>query len=112
VPVPEPVPTRIRVDERTGGNTRPVTDLRGATACELLDDDEVATILGRLGPDPLRARRGAVGSVRKASNAASSGKLQQDQDPPGPGDGAEPVVPRHRCSRRLASPSVEKTARN
>jgi endonuclease-8 len=32
------------------------TDLRGPTACELLLPAEVKGILGRLGPDPLRAR--------------------------------------------------------
>lgn len=37
------------------------TDLRGATACELLDDDEVRSIVDRLGPDPLRVGRGAAG---------------------------------------------------
>jgi endonuclease-8 len=31
------------------------TDLRGPTACELLTEDEVATLRARLGPDPLRA---------------------------------------------------------
>ena len=31
------------------------TDLRGATVCELITEQEVGTILARLGPDPLRA---------------------------------------------------------
>jgi endonuclease-8 len=31
------------------------TDLRGPNACELLTEAEVATLRGRLGPDPLRA---------------------------------------------------------
>lgn len=30
------------------------TDLRGPTVCELLDDAQVADVLSRLGPDPLR----------------------------------------------------------
>lgn len=30
-------------------------DLRGPTACELMDADDEARLLGRLGPDPLRA---------------------------------------------------------
>jgi endonuclease-8 len=30
------------------------TDLRGPTVCELLDDAQVADVVGRLGPDPLR----------------------------------------------------------
>jgi endonuclease VIII len=33
------------------------TDLRGPTVCELLDDGQIADLLSRLGPDPLR--RGA-----------------------------------------------------
>ena len=30
------------------------TDLRGPTACEVIDDAQMAMILDRLGPDPLR----------------------------------------------------------
>lgn len=30
-------------------------DLRGPTACEIIDDDDEANLLARLGPDPLRA---------------------------------------------------------
>ena len=30
------------------------TDLRGPTVCELLDDGQVADVVSRLGPDPLR----------------------------------------------------------
>jgi endonuclease-8 len=30
-------------------------DLRGATACELMDPPDIAALLARLGPDPLRA---------------------------------------------------------
>jgi len=30
------------------------TDLRGPTACELLDEAQVSAIVARLGPDPLR----------------------------------------------------------
>jgi len=48
--VPEPVgQVRLRL---VGGDA--YADLRGATACELLTPVERATILGRLGPDPLR----------------------------------------------------------
>jgi endonuclease VIII len=32
------------------------TDLRGATACELVTPADVETLIGRLGPDPLRRR--------------------------------------------------------
>ncbi len=47
---PEPrTTTRYRVT----GEDRTI-DLVGATACELLDDDEVAALRARLGPDPIR----------------------------------------------------------
>jgi endonuclease VIII len=51
-PVPPPAP-RDTVRYRVVGSERTV-DLVGATACELLGDDEVAGIVARLGPDPLR----------------------------------------------------------
>lgn len=50
-PAPEPRET-VRMRIATGAR---VTDLIGATACELLTPDEVDTILARLGPDPLRS---------------------------------------------------------
>lgn len=53
VPPPDPRPT---VRMRTEGETV-VTDLIGATACELLDRGEVQAILDRLGPDPIKARQ-------------------------------------------------------
>jgi endonuclease VIII len=49
-PPPEPRDT-VRYRVAGGGQ---VTDLVGATACELLTDDEVAAITERLGPDPIR----------------------------------------------------------
>jgi endonuclease-8 len=62
------------------------TDLRGATACELLDDGEVQSILDRLGPDPLRAKRGAAGRAdserafaRISRSRTSIGALLMDQ---------------------------------
>lgn len=59
------------------------TDLRGATACELLDDGEVQTILDRLGPDPLRAGRGPAESdrafARISRSRAAVGALLMDQ---------------------------------
>jgi endonuclease VIII len=51
-PTPPP-PPRDTVRYRLVGAHRAI-DLVGATACELLDDDEVARIVARLGPDPLR----------------------------------------------------------
>jgi endonuclease-8 len=41
---------RMRIVGREYG-----TDLRGPTACEVLDEAQVAAILDRLGPDPLRS---------------------------------------------------------
>ncbi len=49
-PPPEP---RDTVRYRVLGGERTV-DLVGATACELLDPDEVDAIIARLGPDPIR----------------------------------------------------------
>lgn len=49
-PMPEPVgQVRMRIVGAEYG-----TDLRGPTACEVLDEAQVSSILGRLGPDPLR----------------------------------------------------------
>lgn len=51
-PVPMAVPVgqvRMRVVGMEYG-----TDLRGPTACELLDEAQVSAIVARLGPDPLR----------------------------------------------------------
>ncbi len=49
-PIPEPRATvRYRIVAQDRG-----TDLVGATACELLNPDEVEAILARLGPDPIR----------------------------------------------------------
>lgn len=49
--MPEPVgQVRMRIVGADYG-----TDLRGPTACEVLDEAQVSAILDRLGPDPLRA---------------------------------------------------------
>jgi len=49
-PMPEPRgAVRMRIVGAEYG-----TDLRGPTACEVLDEAQVAAILNRLGPDPLR----------------------------------------------------------
>ena len=50
------------------------TDLRGPTVCEVIDELEVADIVARLGPDPLRRdadRRTGRGS-ESASRAGQS----------------------------------------
>ena len=49
-PMPEPVgQVRMRIVGAEYG-----TDLRGPTACEVIDEAQVSAILDRLGPDPLR----------------------------------------------------------
>jgi endonuclease-8 len=49
-PVPEPVgQVRLRLQNATS-----YADLRGATVCEVITDEEREKLLGRLGPDPLR----------------------------------------------------------
>lgn len=50
IPMPAPVgQVRMRMVGAEYG-----TDLRGPTVCELLDDAQVADVVARLGPDPLR----------------------------------------------------------
>jgi endonuclease VIII len=56
------------------------TDLRGPTACELLTRPEVAAILARLGPDPLRPRAdGGRAHLRIARSRTALGALLMDQ---------------------------------
>src|SRR3712207_9187426 len=56
------------------------TDLRGATACEVLPASEVDRILDRLGPDPLRPRSdGSVAHRRIAGSRTAIGALLMDQ---------------------------------
>jgi formamidopyrimidine-DNA glycosylase len=56
------------------------TDLRGPTACEVLAAPEVASILDRLGPDPLRPRAdGAVAHRRIGNSRTAIGALLMDQ---------------------------------
>jgi endonuclease-8 len=51
VPMPEPVgQVRMRIIGSEYG-----TDLRGPTACDVIDEAQVSEILTRLGPDPLRS---------------------------------------------------------
>jgi endonuclease-8 len=56
------------------------TDLRGPTACEVLTDAEVAVILARLGPDPLRPRADGDRAHRRiAASRTPVGALLMDQ---------------------------------
>ena len=52
VPIPMPLPVgqvRMRMVGAEYG-----TDLRGPTVCEVIDEAEIADVVARLGPDPLR----------------------------------------------------------
>ncbi|HLN77126.1 MAG TPA: DNA-formamidopyrimidine glycosylase family protein [Nocardioidaceae bacterium] len=52
---PPPAPVgQIRMRIVAHGERPSYADLRGATACELVTDDQRAAIVARLGPDPLR----------------------------------------------------------
>ena len=56
------------------------TDLRGPTVCEVIDEPEVADVVAKLGPDPLR--RDADGSLawtRIAKSRRPIGALLMDQ---------------------------------
>jgi len=56
------------------------TDLRGATACEVLHPSEVHTILARLGPDPLRPNtKGDAAYARIAKRRVPIAALLMDQ---------------------------------
>ncbi|MGY1711462.1 Fpg/Nei family DNA glycosylase [Geodermatophilus sp. SYSU D00758] len=56
------------------------TDLRGATACEVLTPPEVEGILARLGPDPLRPRRDDGRALRRVQGSRTAvGTLLMDQ---------------------------------
>lgn len=56
------------------------TDLRGATACELLTRPEADSIRARLGPDPLRSPAGgALAHRRIARSRTAVGALLMDQ---------------------------------
>jgi endonuclease-8 len=56
------------------------SDLRGPTACEVLAAPEVAAILSRLGPDPLRPRADPLVAHRRISRSRTAiGALLMDQ---------------------------------
>jgi formamidopyrimidine-DNA glycosylase len=56
------------------------TDLRGATVCEVLTGPEVAAVLDRLGPDPLRRRSDPARALARISRSRTSiGALLMDQ---------------------------------
>nr|WP_199347606.1 Fpg/Nei family DNA glycosylase [Mycobacteroides chelonae] len=78
LPVPMGVPVgqvRMRIEGPQFG-----TDLRGATACELIDARQVDAILERLGPDPLRPRSDPSSAFERiAKSHRPIGALLMDQ---------------------------------
>ena len=77
-PVPMPLPVgqvRMRVVGAEYG-----TDLRGPTACEVIDEAQVSAIVARLGPDPLRRDADlALPWERIAKSRKPIGALLMDQ---------------------------------
>lgn len=75
-PMPDPVgQVRMRLVGRDYG-----TDLRGPTACEVIDEAQVSAILDRLGPDPLRADADPDAAwARIAKSRKAIGALLMDQ---------------------------------
>lgn len=66
--LPPPPPPVGAVRMRLAG-PRAYVDLRGATVCELVTEDDRAAIIDRLGPDPLRTTRGARQSWPRVSRS-------------------------------------------
>lgn len=75
-PMPEPRgQVRMRIEGADYG-----TDLRGPTACELIDEAQVSAILARLGPDPLRSdAQPAAAWARISKSRKAIGALLMDQ---------------------------------
>jgi len=76
VPMPEPRgQVRMRIVGAEWG-----TDLRGPTACELIDEAQMSAILDRLGPDPLRSGSGPDPAWARISKSRRAiGSLLMDQ---------------------------------
>jgi formamidopyrimidine-DNA glycosylase len=71
---------RMRWEGRGPDGTGVWSDLRGPTACEVLASPEVAAILARLGPDPLRPRADPLIAHRRISRSRTAiGALLMDQ---------------------------------
>ncbi|AQT79412.1 DNA glycosylase [Mycolicibacterium litorale] len=77
-PVPMPLPVgqvRMRIVGAEYG-----TDLRGPTACEVIDEAQVSAIVARLGPDPIRRDADpALAWARITKSRKSIGALLMDQ---------------------------------
>ena len=78
VPTPMPLPVgqvRMRMIGTEYG-----TDLRGPTVCEVIEEPEVADVVARLGPDPLRRDAdGALAWARIRKSRRPIGALLMDQ---------------------------------
>ena len=78
VPIPMPLPVgqvRMRMIGAEYG-----TDLRGPTVCEVIEEPEVADVVARLGPDPLRRDAdGALAWARIRKSRRPIGALLMDQ---------------------------------
>ena len=67
-PAPDPVgAVRLRVAAEGDGRAPAYADLRGATLCALITPERRATVLARLGPDPLRADADPARAWRRIS---------------------------------------------
>jgi endonuclease-8/formamidopyrimidine-DNA glycosylase len=76
LPEPDPVGAlRLRI---VGDES--YADLRGPTACELLDDDQVSALMNRIGPDPLHGKADPNRAwTRISKSKAPVGALLMDQ---------------------------------
>ena len=79
--LPEPVgQVRLRLATKDGAGVR-WADLRGPTACRILDSDEKDAVHARLGPDPLRVDGDAAVAWRRIERSAKPiGALLMEQD--------------------------------
>ena len=78
---PPPAPVgQVRMRLVAEGERPSYADLRGATACELVTDDQRAAIVARLGPDPLRTDADPGSAwVRISRSRMPVGTLLMDQ---------------------------------
>lgn len=78
----EPAEPRGQVRARFQSDIE-VADLRGPTACELLDADQMALVTSKLGPDPLRSDPNGLEKTRFVERVSRSkvtiGQLLMDQ---------------------------------
>ncbi len=76
---PAPV-GQVRMRIVAEGEWPSYADLRGATACELVTDEQRGQIVARLGPDPLRADAGPAAAWARISRSRTPiGTLLMDQ---------------------------------